>query len=164
MKLLRRFALLWIFVLAGSFVASAQLKTLNIGRITYIGETPDGTSLFTVNLMNNQLASQITFTSSSHAIVGATGSSGPFTDTIDQFTTPTQVLFASPTPPTPGNCPCWTAAFRAKMSNDPTVTLTLKNGQTITVSSTVDAYLTAPQGQSAIQLQQFAYIILHAVP
>jgi hypothetical protein len=50
------------------------------------------------------------------------------------------------------------------MSADPTITITLKNGQTIKTSSTVNVYLEAPHGMSAIQLHQWVPIVVHAVP
>jgi hypothetical protein len=50
------------------------------------------------------------------------------------------------------------------MSADPTITITLKNGETIKTSSTVNVYLEAPHGMSAIQLQQWVPIVVHAVP
>ena len=49
-------------------------------------------------------------------------------------------------------------------TTNPTVTITLKNGETITTYSAVNVYLTALPGQNAIQLQQYAYVVLHSVP
>jgi hypothetical protein len=49
-------------------------------------------------------------------------------------------------------------------TTNPTVTIILKNGETITTYSTVSVYLTALPGQNAIQLQQSAGVVLHSVP
>jgi hypothetical protein len=60
-------------------------------------------------------------------------------------------------------CPCLVAAVQLIMSADPTITITLKNGESITTSSIVNVYLEAPHGMSAIQLQQYARIVVHTV-
>ena len=59
-------------------------------------------------------------------------------------------------------CPCLVTAVQLVMSTEPTITITLKNGRSITASSTVNVYLEAPHGMSAIQLQKPVQIIVHA--
>jgi hypothetical protein len=78
-----KFATSLLLALVCSSAASAQLKTLNIGALIYIGEDSAGASYFALHLGETArahpipLASPITFTSGSFAIVGATGSEGP---------------------------------------------------------------------------------------
>jgi hypothetical protein len=152
-----------------SCVATAQLKSLTIGSLIYIGEDSAGASYFTVHLGETRfahpipLASPITFNSDTVVVAGATGTLGPVTFP-GPFTTPTELLQPTGTVQQGGHpCPCLVAAMQFSMSADPTVTITLKNGETIKTSSTVNVYLEAPHGQSAIQLQQYALIVLHAV-
>jgi hypothetical protein len=177
---LRCSALLLLFVFTGSFVASAQLKTLAIGRLTYIGDDPDGDPAFTITLATTprapigvetvQLVTPITFSSLTEAVISSTGTFGPRTDTtVDgmPIVTPEEILFSSSFMKIPAACPCQVVMVQLTIqtvpAGQPTITLALKNGETITTSSTVNAYLTALPGQNAIQLQQFAYINLHAV-
>jgi hypothetical protein len=157
-----------LFVLLCSLAASAQLKSLVIGKLTYIGEDPVGDSTFTVTLdrtntgrITVQLLTPIKFKAINTAVVGMTGTSGPFNNTA-AFTTPTELLFFSPAGPSA--CPCLVVAVQLFVDTpDATVTITLSNGETITTSSTVNVFLTALPGQNAIQLQQYAYVVLHAV-
>jgi hypothetical protein len=150
--------------------ASAQLKSLQIGSLIYIGEDSAGASYFTIHLGETRfkqalpLASPITFNSDTVVVAGATGSFGPHTFQ-GPFTTPTELLFNTGTVSQGGHpCPCLVAAMQFIMSADPTITITLKNGETIKTSSTVNVYLEAPHGMSAIQLQQWVPIVVHAVP
>jgi hypothetical protein len=152
-----------------STLASAQLKTLAIGAVVYIGEDPSGASYFALHLGETRfarpipLASPITFNSVLFALVGQDGTLGPYL-APGPFTTPTELLPNTLPMPEGHPCPCLVAAFQLVMSADPTITITLKNGETIKTSSTVNVYLEAPHGQSAIQLQQYAPIVVHAVP
>ena len=158
--------LLAILLLAFSSLASAQLKSLPLGRITYIGESTDGTtSFFTIKSENSNLALPLTFQTIKLAIAGAKGSLGSVTAT-GPWTTPTEILVNDTTQaPINGHpCPCLVAAFQLSMSSDPSVTITLKNGESITTSSIVNVYLQAPFGKSAIQLQQYVPIVVHALP
>jgi hypothetical protein len=157
---------LTILLLAISSLASAQLKSLSLGRVTYLNDSPDGTtSFFSIKLQNSNLASPLTFQSVKVAIVGATGSLGPITGT-GPYTTPTEILVNDTTQaPINGHpCPCLVAAFQLSMSSDPSVSITLKNGESITTSSIVNVYLEAPHRRSAIQLQQYKPIIAYALP
>jgi hypothetical protein len=147
-----------------SLAASAQLKSLIIGKLTYIGEDPSGNSAFTVKLKPSNLAAPIAFKAINLVEVGAAGSIGPrFTSVA--YSTPTELLFFAPAPPNGFNCPCLATLVQLIMdTTEPTVTITLKDGRTITTYSTVNVYLTALPGQNAIQLQQYAYVVLHSVP
>jgi hypothetical protein len=81
------------------------------------------------------------------------------------YSTPTELLFFAPAQPDGFPCPCLLVAVQLVMdTTNPTVTITLKNGETITTYSTVSVYLTALPGQNAIQLQQSAGVVLHSVP
>jgi hypothetical protein len=147
-----------------SLAASAQLKSLYIGRLTYIGEDLSGNSAFTVKLFNSNLTAPLAFKAINRAEVGAGGSNGPKSDSLS-YTTPTELLFFAPVQPDGFPCPCLATLVQLVMNTtEPTVTLTLKNGETITTYSTVNVYLTARPGQNAIQLQQFAPVVLHSVP
>jgi hypothetical protein len=147
-----------------SLAASAQIKNLTIGRLTYIGEDLSGNSAFTVKLANWNLAAPIAFKAFNGAEVGAVGSNGP-KPTLVSYSTPTELLFFAPAPPNGFNCPCLATLVQLVMdTTNPTVTITLKNGESITTYSTVNVYLTALPGQSAIQLQQWAPVVLHSVP
>ena len=151
-------------LLLSALAASAQLKSLYIGRLTYIGEDPDGNSAFTVKLKNSNLAAPIAFKAFNGAEVGAVGSNGP-KPTLVSYSTPTELLFFAPAPPNGFNCPCLATLVQLVMdTTEPTVTLALKNGETITTYSTVNVYLTARPGQNAIQVQQWVPVVLHSVP
>jgi hypothetical protein len=160
-----------LLLLLCSLAASAQLKSVVIGRLTYIGEDPSGNSAFTVTLdqtdtgrVTVKLANPITFKAFNAATVGAAGSNGPRSASV-AYSTPTELLFFAPAPPNGFNCPCLASLVQLTMdTTEPTVTITLKNGETITTYSTVNVYLTALPGQNAIQLQQYAYVVLHSVP
>lgn len=150
--------------------ASAQLKSLVIGTLIYIGEDSAGASYFAIHLGETRFkqplpfASPITFNSLTAVVAGATGSFGPQTFQ-GPWTTPTELLFNTFTVSQGGHpCPCLVAAMQFSMSADPTITITLKNGETIKTSSTVNVDLGPPFGESAIQLQQYAPIVVHAVP
>jgi hypothetical protein len=152
--------------------AQTQLKQLTIGRLTYIGDDSNGYPGFTATLDETDLgkiivplAAPITFSiASKWVVVGATSTFGPqsFTN-IFPLPTPTEILMAG----FPVTCPCFMVGLQLQILTDPvgqpTTTITLKNGNTIKTSSTVDVFLTALPGQSAIQLQQFARVTLHAV-
>jgi hypothetical protein len=158
----KKIATLSLLVLC-SLAASAQLKSIIIGKLTYIGEDPDGNSAFTVKLANAQMSAPITFKAFNGATVGAAGSNGP-KSTLVSYSTPTELLFFAPAPPNGFNCPCLATLVQLTMNTpEPTVTITLKDGRTITTYSTVNVYLTALPGQNAIQLQQYAYVVLHSV-
>jgi hypothetical protein len=147
-----------------------QLKSLVLGKLTYVGEDASGNSGFTVTLdrtntgrITVQLAIPITFKAINRASVGTAGSNGPKFELLS-YTTPTELLFFAPAQPDGFPCPCLAVAVQLFMDTpDPTVTITLSNGETITTSSTVNVFLTALPGQNAIQLQQYAYVVLHAV-
>lgn len=168
-----------ILLLTISSLASAQqpltslpLKSLTIGWLIYIGEDPAGdTSFFALHLGETRfakpinLASPITFQTIKVAVVAASGSLGPIVGT-GPYVTPTEILINDTIlPPINGHlCPCLAAMVQLVMSSDPTVTISLKNGESITTSSLVNVYLEAPHGLSAIQLQQYVPIVVHALP
>ena len=154
-------------------VASAQiqLKQLTIGRLTYIGDDNYG-PVYTITLDETDLnkiivplATPITFSSISKlAVVGATTSAGPLPlSSGGPWTTPTELEVSG----YPTTCPCFMVGLQMQILTDPvgqpTITITLKNGNTIKTSSTLNVFLTALPGQSAIQLQQFARVTLHSV-
>jgi hypothetical protein len=147
--------------------ASAQIKSLSIGALIYIGEDSAGASYFALHLGETALAhpiplaSPVTFNSALFVLVGQDGTLGPFL-APGPFTTPTELLLNTLPMPEGHPCPCLVAAVQLVMSAEPTITITLKNGQSITTSSTVNVYLEAPHGMSAIQLQKPVPIIVHA--
>jgi hypothetical protein len=151
-----------------SITASAQLKALTIGSLIYIGEDSAGASYFALHLGETRfakpipLASPITFNSVLFAIVGQDGTIGPYL-VPGPFTTPAELLPNTLPMPEGHPCPCLAAMVQLAMSADPTITITLKNGETIKTSSTVNVYLEAPHGMSAIQLQQYVPIVVRAV-
>jgi hypothetical protein len=81
-----------------SLAASAQLNSLTIGRLTYIGENPNGNSAFTVKLKPSNLAAPIAFKAINQVEVGAAGSNGPKPTSVS-YSTPTELLFFAAAPP-----------------------------------------------------------------
>src|ERR1700674_3673542 len=120
-----------LLALICSSAASAQLKTLNIGALIYIGEDSAGASYFALHLGETArahpipLASPLTFNSDTVVIAGATGSLGPLTFQ-GPFAAPTELLINTLDVSHGGHpCPCLVMAVQLVMSSDPTITITL---------------------------------------
>ena len=143
--------------------ALAQQKPITIGRFAYIGESPDGTSAFTVDLkVSDKFAVQPAIldfvvyekgTVTDTAIYGATTAPAGFLFAFGGVVTNTV------------NCAtlCPAVTLQLVLSNNPTTTYRLANGQLFTADSIQNIYLSAPQGQATLQLGQFVPIVLSSI-
>jgi hypothetical protein len=142
--------------------ALAQEKPITIGKFTYIGESPDGTSEFVLDLVaNSKFAVQpaiLDFVVYEKATVTDTQSNGP-------TTAPAGYLFAFGQINGTVNCStlCPAVTLQLVLSNNPTTTYRLANGQLFTADSIQNIYLSAPQGQATLQLGQFVPIVLSPI-
>jgi hypothetical protein len=149
-----------------------QLKQLIIGRLTYIGDDSSGYPGYTITLDSTifggitvPLAAPITFSyMSKWIVVGEAGVFGPqsFTSSFP-LSTPQEILMAD----FPVTCPCFMVGAQLQIltspPGQPTITISLKNGNYIKTSSTLNVFLTTLPGQQAIALQQWAPVVLKAV-
>jgi len=143
--------------------AWAQQKPITIGRFAYIGESPDGSSAFTIDLkVSDEFAVQpavLDFvvyekgTVTDTAIYGATTAPAGFLFAFGGVVTNTV------------NCAtlCPTVTLQLMLSNSATTTYRLANGQWFTANSIQNIYLSAPQGQATLQTGQFVPIVLRPI-